>query len=361
MADFFSVITGTGRYIPSQIIKNEKFLKSEFYFSPGEKLDKSNDEIISKFEQITEIKERRYVEDKFVTSDIGFFAAQDALNSSNTDKESLDYIIVPHNFGDVKKTNPKSDMVPSIAARIKCKLGIKNSNTIAYDLIFGCPGWIQALIQADYYIKSGDAKKILVIGTETLSRVSDPHDIDSMLYSDGAGAVILESVESENPVGIICHKTRSDTSEYANLLKMEKSYNLEIGSNDIFLKMNGRKLYEYAIATVPQFIKDCVDKSGLFIDDIKKVIIHQANAKMNFAILSRLFKLYDINEINENIMPMTISKLGNNSVATIPILFDLLVKGELENQRINKGDYFIFASVGAGMNVNVILYKNIKP
>jgi len=354
---FFSIITGTGRYIPSQIVRNENFIKNEFYSSSGERIEKPNDEIIQKLQQITKIEERRYVEDEFVTSDIGFFAAQDAIATSKIDKETLDYIIVAHNFGDVLKSNQKSDLVPSLAARIKFKLRIKNSDTIAYDLPFGCPGWLQALIQTDYYIKSGDAKKILVIGAETLSRISDPHDIDSMIYSDGAGAVIVESIKSEKPIGIISHKTRSDTFEHAYLLKMDVSYNPAFKNDTLFLKMNGRKLYEYALNTVPQVVKDCIDKSGLLISDIKKVLIHQANGKMDDAILSRLFELYGIKDIPENIMPMTISKLGNNSVATLPILFDILTKGEFENHRLNKDDHVIFASVGGGMNVNAMVYK----
>jgi 3-oxoacyl-[acyl-carrier-protein] synthase III len=353
----FSVITGTGRYIPSHIVKNEQFLTNTFYTATGEKNAKSNLEIIEKFQQITEIVERRYVEDDYVASDMGFFAAQDALNSSNTDKETLDYIIVAHNFGDVLKTNLKSDLVPSLAARIKHKLGIKNPDTIAYDLPFGCPGWLQALIQADYYLKSGDAQKILVIGTETLSRISDPHDIDSMIYSDGAGAVIVEAQKSVEPVGILKHKTRSDTFQHALLLKMDVSYNPTYKDDTLFLKMEGRKLYEYALNTVPQLVKDCIDKAGLQISDIKKVLIHQANAKMDHAILARLLKLYGIKHNIEDIMPMTISKLGNNSVATLPILHDLLVKGELENHDVHKGDYIVFASVGAGMNVNAVVYK----
>ncbi|HEX7412281.1 MAG TPA: 3-oxoacyl-[acyl-carrier-protein] synthase III C-terminal domain-containing protein, partial [Bacteroidales bacterium] len=229
--------------------------------------------------------------------------------------------------------------------------------TIAYDVPFGCPGWLQALIQADYYIKSGDAKKILVIGAETLSRISDPHDIDSMIYSDGAGAAIVEAVNSETPVGVLAHLTRSDTIDHAHLLRMAKSYNPEFPDETLFLKMNGRKLYEYALNTVPQLVKDCIDKAGLSITDIKKVLIHQANAKMDDAILARIFKLYGINEIPAFVMPMTIAKLGNNSVATLPILYDLLIKGKLENHVLTKGDYYVFASVGAGMNVNAAVYR----
>ncbi len=354
---FYTVITGSGKYIPDKIIKNEHFLSRDFFNAAGEKINKANEEIVEKFRQITDIEERRYVDDEYVASDIGFFAARDALQSSGIDPESLDYIIVAHNFGDVRKENPKSDLVPSLASRIKFRLGIANPYTVAYDLPFGCPGWLQGVIQANYFLKSGDAKRAMVIGAETLSRVSDPHDIDSMLYSDGAGAVILEAVESEIPLGILGHITRSDTFQHAHLLRMEVSYNPDFGTRDIFLKMNGRKLYEYALNTVPQAVKDCIDKAGIPVTGINKILIHQANAKMDEAILSRIFKLYGIEVLPENIMPMTISKLGNNSVATIPILYDLIVKGKLPGHSFLAGDYFVFASVGAGMNVNVMVYR----
>jgi len=355
--NLYSVITGSGSYIPTNIVKNASFLTSEFYEATGERIEKTNEEIVEKFRQITDIDERRYVDDEFVTSDIGYFAAVDAIESSNVDKESFDYIIVAHNFGDVRFSNKKVDIVPTLASRVKFKLGIQNPYTVAYDLPFGCPGWLQALIQADYYIKSGDAKRILVIGAETLSRISDPHDRDSMIYSDGAGAVIVEAVESEERVGILSHKTRTDAVDHAWLLKMDKSYNPVIDNDQLFLKMNGRKLYEYALTTVPQLIKETVEKAGLFINNIRKVLIHQANAKMDDAMLARLFKLFGEKKIPENIMPMTISKFGNNSVATLPILFDLLLKGRLKNQELLPGDHFVFASVGAGMNVNAVVYK----
>ena len=356
-SSIYSIITGTGRYIPTKVVKNANFLDNEFYDSTGEKFDMPNEVIVDKFKQITEIEERRYVNDKLVTSDIGFFAAQNAIDSSKINKEDLDYIIVAHNFGDIKKSNIKIDFVPSIASRIKYKLGIENPYTVAYDLPFGCPGWLQGIIQADYFIKSGDAKKILVIGAETLSRISDPHDRDTMLYSDGAGAVIIEAIKSDKPVGVLSHITRSDTMNHAYLLRMDKSYNPKFENNNIFIKMNGRRLYEYAIKTVPQVAKDCIEKAGLFLENIKKVLLHQANAKMDYVMLNNLFKLFNIKKIPENIMPMTIYKIGNNSVATLPILYDLLIKGELKNHKLNKGDNFVFASVGAGMNVNALVYR----
>ncbi|MGA2296608.1 MAG: 3-oxoacyl-[acyl-carrier-protein] synthase III C-terminal domain-containing protein, partial [FCB group bacterium] len=327
-----------------------------------EKIAKTNKEITEKFEEITGIKERRYVTEDLVTSDIAFFAAKDALDSSGIDKESLDNIIVAHNFGDVRPDNRRSDFVPSIAARVKSKLEIENPRTVVSDIAFGCPGWLQGVIQANSFIKSGISNKALVIGAETLSRISDPSDIDSMLYADGAGAVIIEGRISEEPIGIISHATRSDTLEHSKMLWMDKSYNPEFYDDDLFLKMLGHKLYKYALQTVPELLKECLEKVKLSLDDIKKVFIHQANEKMDVEILKRLFDLYGVYDIVKDfiydIMPMTISWLGNSSVATLPTLFDLFTKGKLEQkQPINHGDCIVFASVGAGMNINAMVYK----
>jgi 3-oxoacyl-[acyl-carrier-protein] synthase-3 len=356
----YSVITGTGNYIPSRIIKNEDFLKNEFFETNGEKINKCNQEITDKFLEITTIAERRYITDDLTTSDMAFFAAQDAIKSAQIDQEELDYIIIANNFGDTRSDNRASDHVPAMASKVKQKLGIKNPETVAYDLTFGCPGWVQGVIQADYYIKSGDAKKILVIGAEVLSRISDPHDRDCMLYADGAGAVILEAKESTTPIGILAHKTRSDTFTHAGLLHMGPSYNPEFENpNDLFLKMNGRRLYQYALETVPQSIKACLDKINLPLTDVKKVLIHQANGKMDDAILKRLYALYNIAEAPENVMPMTVHTLGNTSVATLPTLLDLILKDNLDNHSIDKGDILIFASVGAGMNINAFIYKMV--
>lgn len=352
----YSVITGTGSYLPTKVVRNSDFLTNNFLESNGAPIRRPNEEIISKFQQITGIDERRYIEDEYVNSDIAFFAGEKALANAGIDREKLDYIIVAHNFGDVKYGSTHTDIVPALASRVKYKLGILNPFTVAYDVPFGCPGWLQALIQADYYIRSGDARNILVIGSETLSRVSDPHDRDSMIYSDGAGAVVVSAVESDKPVGILNHVTRTDTAEQVFLLQMGNSFNPE-KRDELYLKMNGRKLYEYALKTVPAAIKMAIDKSGLPITDIERILIHQANEKMDEAIVSRLYELYGYKERPEFSMPMTISWLGNNSVATLPILFDLIVNKKVDNHLLKPGDHFVFASVGAGMHVNAMVYK----
>ena len=353
----YSVIVGTGSYIPENKVANDAFLQNEFLTAGGEKIMTKNDEIIAKFEEITGIKERRYADKNHVASDLATFAARDALESSKIDKETLDYIIVAHNFGDVRHDKKWSDFLPSLAARVKQKLGIENPRTVAYDVIFGCPGWVQGIIQSDYYLKSGDARRAMIIGAETLSRVADPYDRDSMIYSDGAGATIVDSVVSRKPIGVLTHSTRSDTLEYADMLTMDSSYNREYSGAELFVKMNGRKLYEYAINTVPQLVKDTMEKAKLLLQDISKVLIHQANEKMDEAILKGIFKLFGEKVIPQHIMPMIISNLGNNSVATIPILIDMIFKEKLDYQRFIKGDILAFASVGAGMNINSFIYR----
>ncbi len=120
--------------------------------------------------------------------------------------------------------------------------------------------------------------------------------------------------------------------------------------------MHGRKIYEFALNNVPLAMKECLDKSGIDISDVKKILIHQANEKMDEAIIKRFYRLYK-KPVPEGIMPMSIHKLGNSSVATVPTLFDLIRKNELKNHSIEKGDIIIFASVGAGMHINAIVYR----
>jgi 3-oxoacyl-[acyl-carrier-protein] synthase-3 len=354
--DIYSIITGTGSYIPERRIPNSAFSDHIFLDENGNKYDRSNEEIIQKFEAITGIKERRYVNDNLLTSDIAALAAEKSIKSANINPESLDYLIVAHNFGDIRADNVKVDMVPSLASRVKQKLDIKNPFCVAYDLPFGCPGWLQGMIQANNFIKTGEAKRALVIGSETLSRVCDPHDRDSMIYADGAGAAILEARKSTEPVGIISYMARTDANPQAYYLTMGTSNNSQ-SDDTLYLKMKGRKLYEYALKHVPGVIKSSLDKAGLTINDVSKFLIHQANAKMDEAILQRTFKLYGEAAAPAPMAPMTISWLGNSSVATVPTLLDLTLCNKIDSHEINHSDYLVFASVGAGMNINSIVYK----
>jgi 3-oxoacyl-[acyl-carrier-protein] synthase-3 len=354
----YTKIVGTGSCIPNRIIENSYFQDFKFFDSKTKQpLEKTNDEIIQKFKEITNISERRWAEDELMNSDLAVLSVKDACDSSGIDPETLDFIIVGHNFGDVKTGSTHIDVLPSLANKVKAKLNIKNPSCICHDVISGCPGWTQGMIVADAYIRSGLFTRGVVVGSDVLSRISDPHDRDTMIYADGAGATIVEAIESDEPVGILSHSSRSDSVTYWSLLTNGSSYNPEEQSGAQYIKMHGHKLYVYALCHVPPVVKDSIDKAGLHLSDIKKVLIHQANEKMDEAILKNVFKLYNETEIPEGIMPMTIEKLGNSSAATVPTLLDLILKGKMEGQEINKGDYIILCSVGAGMNINSIVYK----
>ncbi|HDR51871.1 MAG TPA: ketoacyl-ACP synthase III [Mariniphaga anaerophila] len=356
--EIYTRIIGTGSYLPPKVVKNNDFLNNTFYDPATQKpFDKSNEEIIEKFREITNIEERRYIADDQVTSDLAVIAIKEACKSAEISKESLDFIIVSHNFGDIEHGNVRSDMLPGLANKVKMKLGIKNPECICHDVISGCPGWTQGMIVADAFIKSGFMKRGVVVGADVLSRISDPHDRDSMIYADGAGATIVEAIESDEPTGILSHSSRSDSVSYANLLTLGGSNNPDMEGNELWIKMSGHKLYIYAIKTVPGVVKDSIEKAGIALHDIKKILIHQANEKMDEAILSGVFRLYGEKEIPDGIMPMSIRYLGNSSTATVPTLLDLVLKGKIEGQEINEGDYVVLCSVGAGMNINSIVYK----
>lgn len=352
-----TVITGTGSYIPAVTVRNSDFENNVFYNEKREKLEAPGKEIVEKFKSITGIEERKYATEDLNASDIGALAAKKAIEDAQIDPETIDQIIVAHNFGDVRKHTIQTDILPSLASRIKQKLGINNPGCISYDILFGCPGWILGVMHADAYIKAGLGKRFLVVGTETLSRVLDMHDRDSMIYSDGAGASIVEAIESNEKKGLLASSIASHTKDEAYYLYLGKSNFPESDSRIRYIKMDGRKIYEYAISNVPQAMKEALDKANIDISEVKKVLIHQANEKMDEAMIKRLFRLYGKKDVPEDIMPMSIHKLGNSSVATVPTLFDLLRTNNCNGHRVFENDILVFASVGAGMNINSFVYK----
>lgn len=350
-----SVIAATGSHIPPVRVPNSEFLNHDFRAADGSPMSKTNAEIVKQFEAITGIRERRYVENGTVTSDIAHAAAHDALTSSGIAPESLDLIIVAHNFGDVQRGGGPPDLVPSLAARVKAKLRITKPYAPAFDLVFGCPGWIQGVITADAMIRAGDIKRALIIGADTLSRISDPHDRDSMIYADGAGATVLEA-RDDGDAGILAHAARSDTLDHSTMLSMGPSYNEEVFLEALFLKMEGRKLYKYALQTVAGSMKECLDKAGIPLRDVSKILLHQANGKMDEAIVNALYESEKMTP-PPDVMPMTISWLGNSSVATVPTLLDLIAKKQLDGYSFHSGEIVLFASVGAGMHINAFVYR----
>ena len=347
-------ITGTGSYIPEIIQHNSKFLDRNFFDNEGNRIETKNEEIIEKFQKITGIRERRYAKDELNTSDIAYLAAKEAIKNSKVDPEKIDYIILAHNFGNASNDSTQVDVFPSLAVRVKNLLKIKNPKCVAYDILFGCPGWLEGVIQAYSFIKAGMAERCLVIGADTLSRVVDVNDRDSMIFADGAGATIIEKTDEEG--GILSHNTASYTNDEVFYLFYGKSYNPQADEKTKYIKMRGRKVYEFALTNVPSAMKECLDLANTNILEIKKILIHQANAKMDDAIVKRLYKLFN-EESPKEIMPLTVDRFGNSSVATVPTMFDLIVRNKLGNHKIEKGDKIIFASVGAGMHINAMVYQ----
>jgi 3-oxoacyl-[acyl-carrier-protein] synthase-3 len=352
-----SVIIGSGHFLPENVIKNTDFLDKVFFDgATGKPLERPMEDIIEKFVAITEIEERRWADKDMVNSDMGKIAGEKAIADAGIDKNDLDYIIVAQNFGDVVYGTNKTDIMPSLSSKIKHKLDIRNGSCIPYDIIYGCPGWIEGMRMADQFIQSGLAKNILVIGSETLSRVVDPFDRDSMIFADGAGAVVLSAQESNEKFGILAPNTISDNNEELDYLYNGRSFNPDYQPRHSFIRMAGRKIYEYALTKVPAAIKKSIDDAGLHLDDTSKLLIHQANGKMDEQILKRFLRLYK-GKVADDYMPMTIAKFGNSSVATVPTMFDLINKKQLDNHEFNSGDNIVFASVGAGMTINSMVYK----
>ena len=350
-----SVIIGTGSYLPERIIKNEAFLTNVFLDKNGAPIPKTNTAIVEKLAQISGIRERRYIggED---TAEVAYHAARKAIEDAGIDKESLDCLIVTHNFGQINNDCNLTSLIPNVASLVKNRLKIKNHRCVAVDLLFGCPGWVESLIHAHRMIICGDVKQVLVVGVEVISPILDEHSMDSMLFGDGAGAVVLKGLESTEKIGVLGYTTYSHCEEEVDYLKMDQSVNeeKEIG---IYPKMNGRQVYKYAVQKVPLAVNECLEKCNVKLEEVSKALLHQANEKMIRAILEKLYQQRGHDTFPESALPLTVERFGNSSVATIPTMLDLILHEQLPPHEIRSGDNLIFASVGAGMHANCLLYR----
>ncbi len=325
--------------------------------SMGVPSSKPTAEIIGKLEQITGIKERGYISEKGDSVPLMVAASEHALADWGKDKNLIDGIIVAHNAGNMLEGRDGFHTVPNMAALLKNKLGIENFECFAYDLLFGCPGWLQGVIQAHQAIQMGDAKHVLVIGIEVASRLLDPHDLDSMILADGCGAAVISASDTGDDSGIISYATFSHALEDISCIYLDRSFNKEITAPTLF-KMNGKDVYKYATVWVPKVIKKALDKAGLTASDVDMFLFHQANGKMLHAFANNLAQMYGMEGLSfEGKIPTTIEFTGNTSVATIPTMLDLILKNNLGEYKIKKGDLIVMASVGAGMHCNALVYK----
>jgi 3-oxoacyl-[acyl-carrier-protein] synthase-3 len=320
-------------------------------------MPKSTEEMVAKLEQITGIKERGYISERGDSVPLMTAACENALAEWGKDKNLIDGIIVAHNAGNMLEGRDGFHTVPNMAALLKNKLAIANHECFAYDLLFGCPGWLQGIIQAHQAIQMGDAKNVLVVGLEVASRLMDPHDLDSMILADGCGATIVTSGGGYDSKGIISYATYSHAQEDISCIYLAESYNKELKAPTLF-KMNGKDVYKYATVWVPKVIKAALDKAGLTASDVDMFLFHQANGKMLHAFANNLAQMYGLEGLSfEGKIPTTIEFTGNTSVATIPTMLDLIRKHDLGNYEITSGMKVVFASVGAGMHCNAMVYQ----
>jgi 3-oxoacyl-[acyl-carrier-protein] synthase III len=350
-------ITGTGTTLPAMVVKNEYFLNREFYDKEGNKNERPLNEVIEKLEAITGIAERRYVPFDQDSVPIMAETALKTITDAGLGVNDLSGIIVAHNAGNMIVDKKIFHPVPNMAALLKNRINSTNHECFAYDILFGCPGWVQGIVLAHQTIQMGEAEHILVVGVEVASRLVDPHDLDSMIFADGCGACIV-SKSAEGEAGFISSATFSHANDDMTSIYLGKSNNEKGLAGSCYLHMNGKEVYKYATTWLPQVIKKALDKAKMDVDDVDMFLFHQANGKMLAAIANNLAGLYGKDNASfAGKIPVIIQFTGNTSVATIPTMLDLIMKGELEGYSIKEGMKVVFASVGAGMHCNAIVYQ----
>lgn len=325
-------ITAQGAYIPSAVLTNEDL----------EKIVDTDDEwIVSR----TGIKERRISEKNEQTSDLAYRAVIDLTNKYGSNIKDVDFIIVCTLTPDFK--------TPSVSSYIQYKLGIDNAGAI--DINAACAGFTYGLYLANSLITSGVNKKILVIGTENLSKITDYTDRTTcILFGDGAGAFLVEKDE-KNP-SFISVINGSNGSKGKNLYASNIGSILDgspIDKNGL-IKQNGREVYKWAVSTLPKKIKELSESCDLNIRDIDWFIPHSANLRMLESICERA-------DIDKNKLLTSIRKTGNTSSASIPLSINLATQ---ENKLINNQKIMLFGFGGglaySGLIINWNLDKKVN-
>lgn len=296
-------ICGTGSALPEKVITNKDLEKM---------VDTEDSWIVER----TGISQRHMAAEDESAATLGAKAAQRALEMANMTIEDIDLILVA--------TCSDDDRVPNCACKVQKLLG--KTNIPAFDINSACTGFLTALTIADAYFNAGMYKRILIVGTETLSRIVDYTDRGTcILFGDGAGAAVVEAVESEN---------RMISTLFADGEKGDALTCLAGGK----LAMDGQAVYKFATRSVPQAINSTLEKAGLTVDDIDLFILHQANKRIIDSIARTLKS--DISKFC-----MNISEVGNMSAASIPVLLDEVNKKKL----IKKGDIIALSGFGAGL------------
>lgn len=303
-------IVGIGRYLPEKIITNADLEKM---------MDTSDEWIRTR----TGIEERRIAEDNIDTSDMAFFAAQNAIKDAGITPEEIDLILV----ATVTPDRP----FPSVACMLQERLGAKKA--AAMDVSAACAGFMYGMITGKQFIETGVYKHILVVGVEKLSKITNWEDRNTaVLFGDGAGAVILGPVSKDR--GILSFELGADGTGAKHLYQ------------DEYIIMNGREVFKFAVRQMGESCINVLEKAGLTKEDVDFLIPHQANIRIMEASRQRL-------ELPEEKMSKTVHKYGNTSAASIPIS----IVEELEAGKINDGDVIVMVGFGGGLTWGAIAIR----
>ena len=318
---FKAVVAGTGAYVPEKILTNRDLEKT---------LDTSDEWITTR----TGIKERRIAAEHESASTMATIAARQALESSEVNPDKVDMIIVCTSTPDV--------LFPSTACFVQKELQAFNS--AAYDITAVCSGFVFGLSIAEQYLKAGRYGNILVIGSEANSRIVDWSDRSTcILFGDGAGAVLLERIKHEEPIGVLSTHIYSDGA-LSDLIMVPGAIGRagvnkqDIDDKNYFIKMSGNATFKVAVKRMSNVIIEALEFNGLNINDVNLLIPHQANQRIVSAVAEKL------NFPEEKII-MTIQKYGNTSAASIPIGFE----DARRDGKIKAGDISVLGVVGAGL------------
>ncbi len=319
----YARIAGIGSYLPEKVLTNHDL----------EKMMDTSDEWIR---ERTGIKRRHIASDAETTGSIGLAAAQRALDDAGIDADELDFVVLG--------TATPDKVFPSTACIVGRQLGIKSAPCL--DVHAACSGFVYGLDLASRYIRTGGGRKALVIGAETLSRITNWEDRGTaVLFGDGAGAVVLEA--SDEP-GILSTHIHAD-GQYEELLHVQSGVSLGFdatceGRN--FIEMNGNAVFKRAVATFDSIARETVADLDGHLEDIDWFVPHQANMRIIKAAAKKLQ------------MPMervicTVDEHANTSGASIPLALDLAVR----DGRIKRGDTLMFAAFGAGFTWGSAMLK----
>ncbi len=316
----YAKIAGTGSYLPARVMTN----------SDLEQLVDTTDAWIM---ERTGIRERRHASEGELTSDLALKAAERAIEVAGIDSAEIDLIVVA--------TTTPDRIFPSTACILQSKLGIANACP-AFDIQAVCSGFVYAMSVADKFIQSGQANTVLVVGAETLSRITDWSDRGNcILWGDGAGAVVLKA--SQKP-GILATHLHAD-GRYQDLLFVDGGVSLKKGG-ECHIRMSGNAVFKMAVNTLDAIVDETLEANGLSKSDIDWLVPHQANIRIIQATAKKLGMSMDQ-------VVVTVDQHGNTSAASIPLALDTAVRAG----RIKPGELLLMEAFGGGFTWGSVLLR----